>query len=48
MLGASPTIDEYFVKLRRKVQDELKFQRELTQVRGSLDLVFASSQAARV
>ncbi|GAA5831099.1 hypothetical protein JCM11251_005142 [Rhodosporidiobolus azoricus] len=47
-LGLSPLIDTLFSRLRRKVDEELEFQRELTQVQGALDMVFAtSSQTAR-
>ncbi|KDE08664.1 hypothetical protein MVLG_01123 [Microbotryum lychnidis-dioicae p1A1 Lamole] len=43
-LGLSPLVDGLFNRLRRKVDEELKFQRELIAVRGALDMVFASSQ----
>ncbi|GAA5857356.1 hypothetical protein JCM8547_002237 [Rhodosporidiobolus lusitaniae] len=43
-LGLSPLIDTLFARLRRKVDDEVEFQRELTQVQGALDMVFAASQ----
>ncbi|GAA6059631.1 hypothetical protein JCM10212_004134 [Sporobolomyces blumeae] len=46
-LGLSPLIDSLFTRLRRKVDDELEFQRELTQVRGALDMIFAVSQQPR-
>ncbi|GAA5877675.1 hypothetical protein JCM1840_004981 [Sporobolomyces johnsonii] len=46
-LGLSPLIDALFTRLRRKVDEELEFQRELTQVRGALDMVFACSQQPR-
>lgn len=44
-LGLSPLIDTLFARLRRKVDEELEFQKELTQVRGALDMIFACSQA---
>ncbi|GAA5901891.1 U3 small nucleolar RNA-associated protein 15 [Sporobolomyces salmoneus] len=44
-LGLSPLIDTLFTRLRRKVDEELEFQKELTQVRGALDMLFACSQA---
>ncbi|GJN87988.1 hypothetical protein Rhopal_000943-T1 [Rhodotorula paludigena] len=47
-LGLSPLIDTLFARLRRKLDDELDFQRELTQVQGALDMVFASSAPLRV
>lgn len=43
-LGLSPLIDGLFAKLRRKVDEELTFQKELMGVQGALDMVFASSQ----
>lgn len=46
-LGLSPLIDTLFTRLRRKVDDELEFHRELTQVQGALDMLFACSQAPR-
>ncbi|GAA5905871.1 hypothetical protein JCM8208_003363 [Rhodotorula glutinis] len=42
-LGLSPLIDTLFSRLRRKLDEELDFQGELTQVRGALDMVFSSS-----
>lgn len=46
-LGLSPLIDTLFARLRRKLDEELSFHRELTQVQGALDMVFASSAARR-
>ncbi|GAA6009957.1 hypothetical protein JCM11491_000880 [Sporobolomyces phaffii] len=46
-LGLSPLIDTLFTRLRRKVGEELEFHKELTQVRGALDMVFAISQQPR-
>ncbi|GAA6035084.1 hypothetical protein JCM8097_002176 [Rhodosporidiobolus ruineniae] len=46
-LGLSPLIDSLFARLRRKVDDEIAFQQELTGVQGALDMVFACSQQAR-
>ncbi|SCV72504.1 BQ2448_4041 [Microbotryum intermedium] len=43
-LGLSPLVDGLFNRLRRKVDEELRFQGELMAVRGALDMVFASSQ----
>jgi U3 small nucleolar RNA-associated protein 15 len=47
-LGLSPLIDSLFTRLRRKVDEELTFQQELTAVRGALEMVFASSQQSLV
>ncbi|GAA5984109.1 hypothetical protein JCM11641_000316 [Rhodosporidiobolus odoratus] len=46
-LGLSPLIDTLFTRLRRKVDDELEFQRDLVQVQGALDMVFACSQQGK-
>ena len=43
VLGQSPLIDGLFVRLRKKVDAELRFQRELVKVKGALDMIFASS-----
>ena len=42
VLGQSPLIDALFVRLRKKVDEELRFQKELTKVKGALDMIFAS------
>ncbi|ORY90894.1 WD40-repeat-containing domain protein [Leucosporidium creatinivorum] len=47
-LGLSPLIDSLFTRLRRKVDEELAFQQELTAVRGALEMVFASSQQSLI
>ncbi|EIW76144.1 WD40 repeat-like protein [Coniophora puteana RWD-64-598 SS2] len=46
VLGQSPLIDTLFVRLRKKVQAELRFQKELRKTRGALDMVFASAALA--
>lgn len=43
VLGQSPLIDALFVRLRKKVEEELRFQVELVKVKGSLDMLFSSS-----
>ncbi|KZT41148.1 WD40 repeat-like protein [Sistotremastrum suecicum HHB10207 ss-3] len=43
LLGQSPVMDSLFLRLRRKVSEELRFQRELTRVKGALDMILASS-----
>ena len=45
VLGQSALIDGLFRKLRQKVDEEVKFQRELVQVRGQLDMIFAANAA---
>lgn len=46
-LGLSPLVDSLFSKLKRKVNEELEFQIELTQVKGALDMIFATSSISR-
>ncbi|KAB5595328.1 U3 small nucleolar RNA-associated protein [Ceratobasidium theobromae] len=43
VLGRSPLIDTLFLRLRRKLEQELKFQRELHLLGGALDMVLASA-----
>lgn len=45
VLGQSALIDTLFHKLRVKVDEEVKFQRELLQVRGQLDMLLAANSA---
>ncbi|KAM0749819.1 WD40 repeat-like protein [Meredithblackwellia eburnea MCA 4105] len=42
-IGLSPLVDGLFAKLRRKVGHELELQRELTKVKGALDMILAQS-----
>ncbi|KAI0035997.1 WD40 repeat-like protein [Vararia minispora EC-137] len=46
VLGQSPLIDTLFVRLRKKVEAELAFQKELVKIRGALEMLFASSALA--
>ncbi|KDQ64546.1 hypothetical protein JAAARDRAFT_117566 [Jaapia argillacea MUCL 33604] len=48
VLGQSPLIDSLFLRLRKKVALELRFQRELVKTKGALDMVFASVALAVV
>jgi U3 small nucleolar RNA-associated protein 15 len=43
ILGRSPLIDTLFLRLRRKLEQELKFQRELRLLGGALDMILASA-----
>ncbi|KAH8916540.1 WD40 repeat-like protein [Atractiella rhizophila] len=43
VLGQSPVIDDLFRRLWKKVADELQVQKELTQVRGALDMILANT-----
>lgn len=42
-VGQSPLIDTLFLRLRKKVHDELIFQRELVSIRGALDMLLSAS-----
>lgn len=46
VLGQSPLIDSLFLRLRKKVAAELRFQKELVKAKGALDMVFASAALA--
>jgi U3 small nucleolar RNA-associated protein 15 len=41
VLGQSSTIDSLFLRLRRKLEVELRLQDELIKVKGTLDMLFA-------
>lgn len=47
VLGQSPLIDALFVRLRKKVEEELRFQKELLQVKGALDMILEFSALSR-
>lgn len=42
VLGQSPLVDNLFSQLRKKVKAELKFQNDLLQTKGALDMLLAS------
>ncbi|KIJ70519.1 hypothetical protein HYDPIDRAFT_172320 [Hydnomerulius pinastri MD-312] len=42
VLGQSPLIDSLFLRLRKKVLAEIRFQKELRKARGTLEMVFSS------
>jgi len=42
VLGQSPLIDSWFIRLRKKISLEIKFQRELMKTKGALDMLFTS------
>jgi len=44
VMGQSPAIDECFVKLQQKLQAELKFQQQLFELLGQMDLLLASQE----
>jgi len=48
VLGQSPLIDLLFVQLRKKINAELRFQKELASIRGVLDMIFLSASVASV
>jgi U3 small nucleolar RNA-associated protein 15 len=41
VLGQSPTIDSLFLRLRKKLEVELRLQSDLVKVKGALDMLFA-------
>ncbi|EPQ59415.1 WD40 repeat-like protein, partial [Gloeophyllum trabeum ATCC 11539] len=43
VLGQSPLIDSLFLRLRKKVAQELQFQKELLKTKGALDMVLGSA-----
>ncbi|KAH9943446.1 WD40 repeat-like protein [Epithele typhae] len=43
VLGQSPLIDTLFVRLRKKVAAEIRFQKELVKAKGALDMILASA-----
>ena len=46
-MGLSQLVDDLITRFRRRIEDELQFAKELTSIRGALDMVFASSQSVR-
>ncbi|KAF9467239.1 Trp-Asp repeat-containing protein [Collybia nuda] len=42
ILGQSPLIDSLFLRLRKKVMAELRFQKELLKTKGALTMLFSS------
>lgn len=42
VLGQSPLIDTLFLRLRKKVAAELRFQQDLLRTKGALEMLFAS------
>jgi U3 small nucleolar RNA-associated protein 15 len=47
ILGQSPLIDRLFEQLRKKVNQELRFQQEVLRMKGALDMVLASASLVR-
>jgi U3 small nucleolar RNA-associated protein 15 len=43
VLGQSPVIDSLFSKLSKKVEAEIRFQKELAKTKGALDMVLSSA-----
>jgi U3 small nucleolar RNA-associated protein 15 len=46
VLGQSPVIDTLFLRLRKKVAAEIRFQKELVKIKGALDMILASAALA--
>ena len=42
VLGQSPLVDSWFIRLRKKISLEIKFQQELMKTEGMLDMLFTS------
>lgn len=47
-LGQSPLIDTLFLRLRKKVAEELRFQQELVKAKGALEMLLASAALTHV
>jgi len=43
VIGQAPLIDSLFLQLRKKVAAELKFQKELLNAKGALNMILASA-----
>ncbi|KAJ7771415.1 WD40 repeat-like protein [Mycena maculata] len=43
VLGQSPLIDSLFLRLRKKISTEIRFQKELLKTKGALDMVLATA-----
>ena len=43
VLGQSPLIDTLFLRLRKKVLAEIRFQKELMKTKGTLEMLFSSA-----
>ncbi|KAI0081767.1 WD40 repeat-like protein [Panus rudis PR-1116 ss-1] len=48
VLGQSPLIDTLFLRLRKKVAAELRFQQDLVRAKGALDMLLASAALSSV
>lgn len=48
VLGQSPLIDTLFLRLRKKVAAELRFQQDLVKVKGALDMLLATASLSSV
>ena len=48
VLGQSPLIDTLFLRLRKKVAMELRFQQDLVKVKGALDMLLATASLSSV
>ncbi|KAJ3722884.1 WD40 repeat-like protein [Lentinula raphanica] len=48
ILGQSPLIDTLFLRLRKKVQAELRFQKEIQRTKGALDMIFSAVASTNI
>jgi U3 small nucleolar RNA-associated protein 15 len=43
VIGQSPIIDTLFLRLRKKLTAELRFQKELVKTKGALDMILSTA-----
>jgi len=43
VIGQSPIIDTLFLRLRKKLAAELRFQKELVKTKGALDMILSTA-----
>ena len=43
VIGQSPIVDTLFLRLRKKLAAELRFQKELVKMKGALDMILSSA-----
>lgn len=47
VIGQAPLVDALFLRLRKKVAAELRFQEEIVRAKGALTMILSSTIAAR-
>lgn len=48
MLGQLPAVDSMLVRINNKINQELKFERELIKLRGALDMTLAQVSPSEI